>query len=129
LYAESGDTVACHRAFEAADRLLPAETHDPELPYVFLDDVHLARWRGSALARLGDAAATDELRYALDGLDASFTRARSALHVDLAHALVAARRYDEARVELREAETFAARVASTRQHRRIRRLESRLQAA
>jgi transcriptional regulator with XRE-family HTH domain len=129
LYAESGDTVAYHRAFEAAGRLLPADTHDPELPYVFLDDVHLARWRGSALARLGDVAATDELRYALDGLDASFTRARSGLHVDLAHALVAARRYNEARVELREAETLAARVASARQHRRIRRIESRLQAA
>ena len=129
LHAEAGHARACRSAFESAERLLPEDSHDPELPYIVLDPIHLARWRGNALARLGDAAATADLRRALDGLDASFTRARAALHVDLAYALLAADRRGEAEAELGEAKTLATRVGSARQRRRIRRLESVLQTA
>lgn len=129
LYAATGNDAACRRAFETADRLLPDETSDPELPYVILDGVHLARWRGNAWARLGDAGATDDLQQALHGLDPTFTRAKAGLRVDLAQALAVAKQHTEARAELSEAKTLATRVGSARQRRRIRQLESALQAA
>jgi transcriptional regulator with XRE-family HTH domain len=129
LYAASGDAGACRRAFERAERFLPAEAHNPELPYIALNDVHLARWRGSAFARLGEAVAIEELRRALAGLDTSFSRARAGLHVDLAHALVAADRRTEAAEQLREARVLAIRVGSARQRRRIRRVEAILNGA
>lgn len=128
LHAAMGEETDTRRAFDAAERLLQADLHDPELPYVILSDVHLARWRGNARARLGDAAATDDLRHAAYGMDASFTRARAGLHVDLASALVAGGRQGEAKAELRQAKTLAARVGSARQRRRVRRLESALAA-
>jgi hypothetical protein len=129
LCALSGNADPCRRAFAVAERLLPPAAYDPDLPYIVLSDVHLARWRGNAFAQLGDAAAIGDLRRALDGLDDSFTRAKAGLHVDLASALATADRRAEAGVELREAKTLAIRVGSSRQRRRIRRLELALSAA
>jgi transcriptional regulator with XRE-family HTH domain len=129
LHALQENTLACRQAFERARRLLPREPHDPELPYIVLSDVHLARWRGNAFAHLGDTAAITDLQEASSRLDPSFTRARAGLHVDLAGALTAAGRHAEARTALREARILAIRVGSNRQRRRVRRLESLLGAA
>jgi len=129
VHAAAGNDHGCRQAFEAAEGLLPADANDPDLPYIVLNDVHLARWRGNAWARLGDAEAIEELHAALGGLDSTFTRARASLHVDLAYALAAAKQEGQAKEQLCEAETLAVRVGSTRQRRRIRQLESALRAA
>ena len=51
--AAVGDDLACRRAFDTAERLLPSDTAEPELPYIMLNDVHLGRWRGNASATPG----------------------------------------------------------------------------
>ncbi len=90
-------------------------------PYVILDSVHLARWRGHVLARFGDPEAVDVLTGALDQLDPSFARAEAALRVDLATALAAAGERDEARNHADRASALAGRLGSTRQRRRCER--------
>lgn len=40
---------------------------DPTLPFLFLESVHLDRWRGHALARLGDVEAVGVLQVRLNG--------------------------------------------------------------
>lgn len=129
VHAELGNDDACRRAFDRSAALLPADSHDPTMPYLVLDDVHLGRWRGNALAKLGDAAAIDDLRHALDNLESSFTRARAGLYVDLAHALRAAHRPGEAGQALEEADLLARQVGSARQRRRVRALRSTLRAS
>ena len=59
LAAAHGEALAAHgnptaslHAFDQAAELLPDDPGD-ERPYVALDVVHLARWRGHALARFG----------------------------------------------------------------------------
>jgi hypothetical protein len=59
LAAAHGEALAAHgnrtaslHAFDQAVELLPGEQAD-DRPYVALDLVHLARWRGHALARFG----------------------------------------------------------------------------
>lgn len=125
LAAIAGDRDACLRAFDAAEKSLPADPTDPELPYIVLNPTHLARWRGSALSRLGDTEATDYLYTALAGTDATFTRARAGLHTDLAYAHAAAGDHDQARVQLDQARVLAHRVGSARQRRRIEQLTLR----
>ncbi|MGH3935016.1 MAG: tetratricopeptide repeat protein [Pseudonocardiaceae bacterium] len=90
LAAAHGETLAAHgdrtaslHAFDHAARLLPDDPTD-ERPYVALDAIHLARWRGHALARFGDPEATTVLTNALNRLDPTFVRAETALRVDLA---------------------------------------------
>ncbi len=129
MQAVAGNDLAGRRAFDAAATLLPADCRDPELPFVVLSDVHLARWRGNAWAKLGDAAAIDDLHQALTGLDSTFVRAKAGMHVDLAQAFAATKQDDQAGEHLREAETLAVRVGSARQRRRIRRFLSALGAA
>lgn len=129
LHARLGNSAEAGRAFDVAESLLPAALAHPELPYIVLGDVHLQRWRGSAMAALGSRSAVDQLREALDGLDGTFTRARAAMHVDLAGALQAAGGDREARAELKLAGDLATQVGSVRQRRRVRRLESVLGAA
>ena len=107
LHAAQGHDADCRRAFEDAERLLPDDTADPELPCIILDDVHLTRWRGNALARLGDPAAVEDLHHALQSLDPTFARARAGLHIDLANALAVAKQYPEAVAELDHAKTLA----------------------
>jgi tetratricopeptide (TPR) repeat protein len=108
------------RAFDEAAALLPEDSTSDEGPYVVLDSTHLARWRGHALARLGDASATDVLSSALDGLDPSFTRAATALHVDLATAFAVVGEYVEARIQACHAVKLADQIGSERQKRRLR---------
>jgi hypothetical protein len=59
---------------------------DEDVPGVFLDETHLQRRRGNALALLGDGTAVDELYTALEHMDSSFTRAEAGLWIDLARA-------------------------------------------
>lgn len=70
--AESG--AEAMRAFDTAHALLPDERNDDALPFLALDEVHLARWRGNAMARLGRADAIDQLTAALARLDPVFAR-------------------------------------------------------
>lgn len=83
LAAAAGlDTDARH-ALDHATAALPAgPAEDPDLPYLSLDEHHLTRWRGSALARLGDSEAIDQLGRALAGMPAEYIRATSGLHID-----------------------------------------------
>lgn len=110
------------RAFDAAGRLLPSDPVDPELPFLFLGGAHLDRWRGHALARLGDAEAVGVLTGALERLDPTFTRAETGLRVDLAIALAAMGERDGARVHAGRAERLAAEIGSARQQHRMRSL-------
>lgn len=78
------------RSLERADRLLPSDAGDPDLPFLSLDASHFARWRGHCLARLGVAGAVDDAASALDAMDRSFTRTEAGPRCDytttLAHA-------------------------------------------
>jgi hypothetical protein len=128
LAAAHGEALAAHGrrtaslcAFDQAAELLPDGPSD-ERPYVALDVVHLARWRGHALARFGEPDATAVLAHALNRLDPSFVRAETALRVDLATALVASGEHGEARHHADHAIRLAAQVGSARQRRRIKAL-------
>jgi tetratricopeptide (TPR) repeat protein len=122
--AAAGNHRDALRAFDAAYALLPSDPIDPELPFLFLGGSHLDRWRGHALARLGDREAVAVLTKALRRLDPSFTRAETGLHVDLATALVIHGEPDEARRHADRAAVLACEIGSTRQQQRIRRLTS-----
>jgi hypothetical protein len=93
---------------------------------VVLDAVHLARWRGHALARIGEPEAADVLVSALRQLDPTFTRAAAALRVDLVTAFVSMNEHERARMHIIEAEKIAIDIGSARQRRRIRRLKNSL---
>jgi tetratricopeptide (TPR) repeat protein len=117
--AAAGRRDEALRAFDMAGKLLPANPVNPMLPFLFLEGSHLDRWRGHALARLGDAEAVRVLTGALERLDPTFTRAETALRVDLATALVATGERDEARVHSQRAEQLATEIGSNRQRRRL----------
>lgn len=108
------------RAFDEAGTLLPIDPVDPSLPFLFLAGAHLDRWRGHALACLGDAEALGVLTSALQRLDPTFTRAETALRVDLATVLVQDGKSADARGHIRHAEQLANEIGSTRQERRIK---------
>ncbi|MFC5108299.1 hypothetical protein [Kibdelosporangium philippinense] len=89
------------------------------MPYLFLAEAHLARWRGYALARLGEPDAIDQLDHALLRLPAEFIRGKTGLLVDLAFAYAAAGDRDAALAHAREAKRLAAQIKSDRQRRRL----------
>ncbi|WP_432492690.1 hypothetical protein [Kineococcus auxinigenes] len=122
LLAAADDEMAFRRALDTAARLLPSHNHDPELPYLSLDDCHLARWRGHSLARLGDREAIDHLSGALAQHDAQFTRARGSLLIDLAKALTVSGERGQAQVHIDAARQLVAQTGSVRQRRRLREL-------
>jgi hypothetical protein len=121
--AAAGHDLHCRRALDNASRALPpGPARDEELPSVSLDEYHLHRWRGSALAKLGDREAVDQLSTALSEVDPEYTRARGGLHLDLAQALIAANLQDAARQHLHHASQLATQTGSVRQRRRIAQL-------
>jgi tetratricopeptide (TPR) repeat protein len=133
LWASEGEVLAATKdqygsrsAFDRAARALPDHVMVSELPYIQLDEIHLMRWRGNALARLGDPAAVDDLYRAVRGEDQSL-RAKAALHTDLACALTVAGDRIQAQAHLRRAEDFARQAGSIRQRRRIRKLATECQ--
>jgi hypothetical protein len=129
LAAVDGDATASHAHFDRAARLLPTDAADPAAPYIMLDEFHLARWQGTAAARLGDSDAINALEYALSGMDSTFIRARAQLHVELAYSLLAADRCYDASVQAESAHALAGRAGSLRQRRRVQRLKSVLAQA
>ncbi|MGH3995410.1 MAG: tetratricopeptide repeat protein, partial [Pseudonocardiaceae bacterium] len=126
LTAAHGETLAAaghaddtRRAFDTASDLLPADPVDPTLPFLFLGDSHLDRWRGHALARVGAPDAIDQLTAALARLPADFVRARTGLLVDLAYAHAAAGDRDAALTYVRQARRLTTQIKSDRQQRRL----------
>ncbi len=115
--AAHGDLTASLRAFDQAADFLPSDPTD-ERPYVALDPVHLAHWRGSALALFGHPDAITVLTDALHHLDPTFVRTETSLQVDLATAHAANGDRDVARTHANHANQLATQVGSARLHRR-----------
>lgn len=120
--AAAGHTDNARRAFDTASSLLPANPVDPALPFLFLGDSHLERWRGHALARLGAPEAIDQLTNALTRLPTDFIRARVGLLVDLAYAHAATGDRDATFAHTQQARRLAAQIKSDRQQRRLNQL-------
>jgi hypothetical protein len=125
--AAHGDRTASLRAFDQAADLLPVSGGTDDRPYVALDQIHLARWRGHALARFGHPNAITVLTDALNHLDPTFVRAETALRVDLATALATNGDHDKARNHANHAAHLATQVGSIRQRRRVTALMSAVQ--
>ena len=115
----------CHTALDLAARQLrqPAAEH---LPYLALNDAHLARWRGNCLVQFGDPATITDLNTALAGMDGTFARAEAGLRCDLATALHATGERDQARQHLARATELAKLTGSARQRRRIGQLTRKI---
>jgi tetratricopeptide (TPR) repeat protein len=124
MAAAAGLENTCRKALDhAADEI----GHGPsDLPYLALNEPHLARWRGNCLVMFGDPQTADELNIALAAMDGDFTRAEAGLHCDLAAALHARGELDEARRHLRRARELAQVTGSARQRRRITDLARRI---
>ncbi|MCE6993934.1 hypothetical protein LZG04_03780 [Saccharothrix sp. S26] len=117
--AAAGDRDGSLRAFDHAEWIMPADSADAEAPYLVFDGTHLTRWRGSALARLGEPEAVDVLSSALDRLHPDFARAETALRVDLVQVLSVHGERGDASAHAERARLLAAQVGSTRQRRRL----------
>jgi hypothetical protein len=121
LAADGHGSESLH-AFDQADALLIDTTSGGADPYMALDSVHLARWRGHALARCGAHDAVEVLTNSLSKLDTTFTRAETALRVDLASAFIALNEPPEATEQASKAADLATKIGSVRQQRRIARI-------
>jgi len=117
--AANGEPLECLSAFDDALRLMSARPESAESPYLVFDPTHLERWRGNALARLGEPEAIGVLSDVLDRLDPSFTRAATALRVDLVQVFTATGERELAAEHERHARLLAAQIGSTRQRRRL----------
>ncbi|PXY27766.1 hypothetical protein [Prauserella muralis] len=120
--AADGRRTQSLRAFDSSAALLPASSADADRPYVALDAVHLARWRGHALARVGELEAIEVLTSALDRLDPTFARAETSLRIDLASAFIAYGEPEQAHHHAEHARALAVEIGSARQQRRLSRL-------
>jgi transcriptional regulator with XRE-family HTH domain len=128
MLALNGDADSCKRSLEEASRILPNDgvLRDPDMPSIFLTDAHLVRWRGHALALVGDGQAVADLHIALEAMDSTFTRARAGLLCDLAQANLVRGDYGDAAKHLREARLLANRTGSVRHLRQIDRITGQL---
>ncbi|RSM46336.1 hypothetical protein DMA12_11100 [Amycolatopsis balhimycina DSM 5908] len=124
--AANGQRSASLRAFDRAAALLPVGESAVDGPYVVLDPVHLARWRGHALARIGEPEAVDVLSSALTRLDPTFIRAETALRVDLAIAFLTMGEREQGRIHAKRARGLAVEIGSSRQQRRVAQLRASL---
>ncbi|MET8417187.1 XRE family transcriptional regulator [Streptomyces sp. NPDC005098] len=128
LCAKAGLADECRRAIDRAVACLPegAEARDSDMLSIFLNGGHLARWRGNALALLGDDDALSSLYEALAQADPTFIRATSGLRCDLAQAHLAREEHAEAQEHLQQARLLANRTGSVRHRRRIEQLTQKL---
>ncbi|ASO22956.1 tetratricopeptide (TPR) repeat protein [Actinoalloteichus hoggarensis] len=117
--AAGGDDAKSLELFDTASDALRAEEDPAETPYLVFDATHLARWRGSALARLGHHEAYGVLSAALDRLDPSFIRAETALRVDLTHVHALYGEWDVAAAHRERARLLAQQIGSVRQQSRL----------
>ncbi|MBX6723223.1 MAG: hypothetical protein IRY92_08295 [Dactylosporangium sp.] len=124
VLAASGDAAGSLKKFDAAADVLPttADAVDPDMPFIVLNGAHLSRWRGNALARLGDGTAVDALYAALASGGVASTRAAASLRCDLAQAHLVRGEHDEAKKQAAEARRLARQAGSVRQKQRIQRL-------
>ncbi|MGH3502541.1 MAG: hypothetical protein ACRDQA_16865 [Nocardioidaceae bacterium] len=120
--ASIGEAAASRKALDESLRLLPAESADPELPFIVLNEGHLSRWRGHCLARLGAREAVEELTAAIASHDTDFTRAAASLHCDLALAHSVRGDHELARAEALRSADLADQSSSVRQRRRLKQL-------
>jgi len=118
-HAAAGQAAQARDEMDAAERHLPEHTDDGGTPYLSLDPVHLARWRGHTLTRLSDSSAVPVLTEALSHLDGSFARAEAGLRCDLAVALRQRNDVDGAAEHIRNARSLALQTGSLRQLRRL----------
>jgi transcriptional regulator with XRE-family HTH domain len=121
MHAHAGRADECRRSLDLAVSVLPPGEHsrDPEMLSIFLNESHLGRWRGNALALIGQDEAVAQLRSALEVMDPTFTRAQADVRCDLAQAHAYRGEYDEAAVQLRGARRLANRTGSVRHLRRV----------
>lgn len=128
ICAKAGMPEDCRRALDRAMRYLPPgeEARDPDMLSIFLNHGHLSRWRGNALALIGDDEAVNSLYGALDSVDPTFIRASAGVRCDLAQAHLARGEYDQAHDHLCHARLLANRTGSVRHRRRIEQLTQRL---
>ncbi|MGW4211577.1 hypothetical protein ACWEIJ_26525 [Lentzea sp. NPDC004789] len=117
--AANGEREVCMRAFDDALRSVPASIDNSETPYLVFDSTHLARWRGSALARLGAREAVEVLSDVLSRLDPTFTRAETALRVDLVQVFTATGEKHEVAAHAERARLLATQIGSQRQRKRL----------
>jgi transcriptional regulator with XRE-family HTH domain len=123
MLAGAGEARRARRMIDTSESLV--DTLDGERPpYLVFDATHLRRWIGHSLSLLHDPAAEQQLRQVRAEMDATFTRAGSALHLDLAQALLDRGVSDEARHEIGRAESLARQVGSRRQLERARKLRA-----
>jgi len=126
MAAAAGLETTCRKALDYAAREVGHGPSGDDLPYLALNETHLARWRGNCLITFGDPETADELNMALDAMDNSFTRAEAGLHCDLAAALNVRGELEEARHHLKRARELAQVTGSARQRRRISELSKRI---
>lgn len=128
LCAKANMPDDCNRALDKAIVSLPPgdEDRDPDMLSIFLNSSHLARWRGNALAMIGDANALDSLYTGLRTTDPTFVRATSGLRCDLAQAHLARGEFSQAQEHLQQARLLANRTGSVRHRRRIEQLTQKL---
>lgn len=126
MAAAAGLESECRRALDLAAREVAHGPSGDELPYLALNETHLARWRGNCLVLFGDPEVADELGIVLSAMDGSFTRAEAGLRCDMAAALYVRGERDEARLHLKKAGELAQLTGSARQRRRVRDLSTRI---
>jgi len=124
IAATNGDERTTRHALESAALSLSGSSQDDQLPYLVLDELHLARWRGNCLAYFGDSATIRELSDVLQVMDQSFTRAAAGVHYGLARAMLAQNELQESRHHLSEAHHLALMTGSARQRRKVDQLSA-----
>jgi tetratricopeptide (TPR) repeat protein len=129
MAAAAGQESLCRKALDSAAREVGHGPASEDLPYLALNETHLARWRGNCLVLFGDPQTADDLNVALSAMDGSFIRAEAGLRCDLAAALHVRGEQDEARQHLKQARELAQVTGSARQRRRVRELSKRIAKA
>jgi tetratricopeptide (TPR) repeat protein len=129
MAAAVGEESTCRTALDSAAQEIGHGPTSEDLPYLALNEAHLARWRGNCLVMFGDPQTADDLNAALAAMDGSFTRAEASLRCDLAAALHVRGEQDEAKQHLKKARELAQVTGSARQRRRIRDLTKRIAKA
>lgn len=128
ICAKAGLKDECRQSLDRAAECLPPgeEARDPDMLSIFLNAGHLTRWRGNALALIGDDDAMSSLYAALESMDPTFIRAESGLRCDLAQAHLAREEFGQAQEHLKQARLLAGRTGSVRRRRRIEQISYQL---
>ena len=129
MAAAAGEESICRRALDGAAQEISYGAASEDLPYLALNETHLARWRGNCLVMFGDPQTADDLAAALAAMEDGFIRAEASLRCDLAAALHVRGEHDEAKRHLKTARELAQLTGSARQRRRVLDLSRRIAKA